>query len=645
MMYQIRTPGTIVPQMSALMLFGGDEFRELRSEVKRELVPIEMPEGVQMLDRQQFTPVQEAHYQASLYMDQNDWPRAAEAVRQTISLEPPPHILPALYTLLGMASFQANDLNDSVRAFREAIRLQSDSGLAHLFLGVALLALKKFEGAAASLKKSQEINPSGPHVNFYLGYVYSKLGQLDDAISAYNAEIDTRNGPFEAYKWLADIHYRSAHEDRANREHHLKEVIKTYQRLTAVDPKNAQAYNFIGCIYAELGDSKEAIEFFQRSLDARPDYVTALRNLGTAYLSIGSYWDAKELFERAIGLFEEGSSTWVLPSSADLEDDARNDVGLVYQLLGAARLQVYASRFSSEQAPYDRSLLGQVETALMAALRYSPDDINTLYNLGNVYYFRNWMAAAAKIFARVLELDPNNEDAAKRLHSVRQELERMSQWLTAKIDQRLREWGKENPLYTENLLDIIAEEKTGFYQGIDIVHEHDVFSPEALLQGLLPVAEWMDPTSRSSLASGAWIRNWLSFDQAAKLAGVDPAQFRIDQHTEGMADPGSNQAGGGSSNVTKISAADAESTATSLLLDNLPDRYMADGARLDPEKNQWNVSVVLVYPGLGIVGKVGEIIVSGAENTVVSHTPFAVMRSQARSLYEQHRDAIEAPVL
>lgn len=58
----------------------------------------------------------------------------------------------------------------------------------------------------------------------------------------------------------------------------------------------------------------------------------------------------------------------------------------------------------------------------------------------------------------------------------------------------------------------------------------------------------------------------------------------------------------------------------------------------------WYVTVVLTYAVLGPLGKVGEITVSAGSEEVISHTPFMEMKERARSLYDQHREQIEAPL-
>jgi hypothetical protein len=94
-----------------------------------------------------------------------------------------------------------------------------------------------------------------------------------------------------------------------------------------------------------------------------------------------------------------------------------------------------------------------------------------------------------------------------------------------------------------------------------------------------------------------------------------------------------------------VTALDAEAQASLFLSDHLPDRLSAGPPQLDADAYVWRVPVWLNYPVLGPLGQVGEITINAMSEEIVSHTPVDEMLAQAQSLYEQHRDAIEAAVL
>jgi hypothetical protein len=56
------------------------------------------------------------------------------------------------------------------------------------------------------------------------------------------------------------------------------------------------------------------------------------------------------------------------------------------------------------------------------------------------------------------------------------------------------------------------------------------------------------------------------------------------------------------------------------------------------------VPIIPAYPQLGVLGQVGEVIVSATATEVISSTPVEDILTAAQLLAEQHRDAIEAPL-
>jgi hypothetical protein len=93
-----------------------------------------------------------------------------------------------------------------------------------------------------------------------------------------------------------------------------------------------------------------------------------------------------------------------------------------------------------------------------------------------------------------------------------------------------------------------------------------------------------------------------------------------------------------------ITALQAQATANLFLSDHLPDRFMAGPPSLNLAAQVWCVPVLLAYPIIGPVGQTGEILVSVTVAEVGSYTPIEAMQVAARTLYDQHRNAIKASV-
>ena len=94
--------------------------------------------------------------------------------------------------------------------------------------------------------------------------------------------------------------------------------------------------------------------------------------------------------------------------------------------------------------------------------------------------------------------------------------------------------------------------------------------------------------------------------------------------------------------VHKLTDLEAIAAANLFLSDHMPDHYCAGDPTYDDAAQLWRVAVLLTHPRAGLVGEVGEISVGGSLEEILSHTPFDEMKAGARSLYEQHREAIEA---
>ncbi|HEY2926441.1 tetratricopeptide repeat protein [Piscinibacter sp.] len=68
-------------------------------------------------------------------------------------------------------------------------------------------------------------------------------------------------------------------------------------RMNAVvqrDPKNADAWNYMGYAYRHLGDMDNSFKYYQRALQIRPKHRGAHEYMGEAYLQVGQLAPAEE---------------------------------------------------------------------------------------------------------------------------------------------------------------------------------------------------------------------------------------------------------------------------------------------------------------------------------------------------------------
>ncbi len=95
----------------------------------------------------------------------------------------------------------------------------------------------------------------------------------------------------------------------------------------------------------------------------------------------------------------------------------------------------------------------------------------------------------------------------------------------------------------------------------------------------------------------------------------------------------------------RLTAFEVQAAANGFLLDNLPDRFCADDPHYNYATRCWVVPVVLAYPVIGSIGQVGLLEISAFSAEILSHTPFDEIKAVGKTLYEAHRDEINAAFL
>ena len=485
-------------------------------------------------DRKQFTPIQEAYFQASQYLQRDDLPNALKAFKRVIEFGPEPAFRSAIYTMMGMVHTRARNQDAAVNAFLEAIKLNKNLAYAHLFLGTALMLSNRLEEAIGPINKALELDPSITHVNLYLGYVYRKLARWDKAIAAYEIEIETHAKSPEAYHELSQLLVKLGDENIEQRKSYYLRAIEILKKWTLVSPEEVETHDLIGYLYLRLGEqSPEAVEACERAVKIGPEDVRALFNLGTIYLGAERSEEAKAIFERLVHLGERVMREQLERIAPNANDTVQLSMGEAYQKLGVASLRMYLRDLANGSS--ETSLLSEAEESFKTALTYFPDDIHSLYNLGITHWMMRLRVAAIKGFYAVLEIDPDHEDAATNLRVVEEEQGKVRHWLGSKVWKRLESSTDQTPVYSEDLVDEIAEARAKIYENIDPLRASDAFASDDLLLALRPLMEFI-PSAEviADLSVRIVQRGWLTSAQGAQLAGTDLAAFLAHSYLVGV---------------------------------------------------------------------------------------------------------------
>ena len=72
------------------------------------------------------------------------------------------------------------------------------------------------------------------------------------------------------------------------------EAIPLLEKAVAAEPKNADAYNYLGYSHRKLGDRKKAFVFYSKALEIKPRHLGANEYMGELYLEQGELQKAEE---------------------------------------------------------------------------------------------------------------------------------------------------------------------------------------------------------------------------------------------------------------------------------------------------------------------------------------------------------------
>jgi len=197
-----------------------------------------------------------------------------------------------------------------------------------------------------------------------------------------------------------------------------RNTVSLFERVVAVEPRNAMAHNMIGTGLFESGDVKGSIPRFRQALLLDPESATIRQNIGLAMRRLGKNEEAKEFFLEATrrnAAFLEPHLNLV--ELLTLEGDR---AGVIEHLRAAARIAP-----GNPQLRYDLGnaldQAGDLEGAMVEyreAVRLRPASVEAHNNLGAVLATSGRTEEAAAHFRKVLLLRPDSKEARLNLERI-----------------------------------------------------------------------------------------------------------------------------------------------------------------------------------------------------------------------------------
>jgi tetratricopeptide (TPR) repeat protein len=201
---------------------------------------------------------------------------------------------------LGMAYEEKGDFD---RALAEFAKIPRDSSLYVEAIGHIAFILKEKgnpEQAVSTLKAALTENPRNLELYMNLSSLYEALEKHEDGLALL----------FEAEKLFPDesrLQFRIGvlFDKRGKRS----ESIERMKKVIVLNPKDAQALNFLGYTYAEMGiNLDEALGYLKQAVKIRPNDGFILDSLGWAYFKLKKYDESLKYMEEALALVSDDAT-------------------------------------------------------------------------------------------------------------------------------------------------------------------------------------------------------------------------------------------------------------------------------------------------------------------------------------------------
>ncbi len=209
-----------------------------------------------------------------------------------------------------------NQLDESVREYKSALKADYNSPHLHLRLAVALVKQNQLLQAAKELSLAiryyeSESPPSNQEASFIeahtlLALVYFLQGRSKEATDEYEIAlrgvlaVEPEN--IRIHKSLGRVYLQKKK---------FSDAEKTYRFILNLAPSDFEAHFFLGNIYEQQGKIDEAIQEFKTTLRLNPGYPDALNSLGYLYAEESiNLEEAEEMIKQAL-IYEPNNGAYI----------------------------------------------------------------------------------------------------------------------------------------------------------------------------------------------------------------------------------------------------------------------------------------------------------------------------------------------
>jgi tetratricopeptide (TPR) repeat protein len=235
---------------------------------------------------------------------------------------------------IGLVHLELEQFDEAIAVFGEMLANDPTADNIRLYRGIAYEEKDDLDNAYAEFSKISRNSAQYLEAVSHIALILKEQGKFDMAIAVLTETITAHPGNFELYLNVSAL-YESIDRPQASLDILLEnekqfakdprlhfrigvlldklgkraESINRMKQVLQLDPKDAQALNYLGYSYAEMGiHLEEALKYITEALTIRPRDAFILDSLGWTYFKLKRYDDAVEALEEAISLVDDDST-------------------------------------------------------------------------------------------------------------------------------------------------------------------------------------------------------------------------------------------------------------------------------------------------------------------------------------------------
>jgi Flp pilus assembly protein TadD len=213
-------------------------------------------------------------------------PKAKRAAQKALEIDET--LAEAHATLALVMSVYEFDRSGGEKEFRRALELKPSDAEAHLWYGLHLAGLGRFNEAVAEVEQAQKLDPASPAMSAYVGAPLYLAHRYDEVIRRLQPIAETHPALQQAHAFLA-----LAYEQKRDWTNSVKEMERAYEL-----EKEPQSLAQLGHIYAASGRTADARRILRQLQElAHNQYVTAY-DIGLLYAGLGEREEAFQWLEK-----------------------------------------------------------------------------------------------------------------------------------------------------------------------------------------------------------------------------------------------------------------------------------------------------------------------------------------------------------